>query len=507
MATTVQAQSNGNPNQGNTVLATAQYQQNRRSSEQWIKKLMGDMVARNVGDMFRLDYDTADILIHDALKARVNGVPYGCLLLATSCLPDATPDPVSEPSFLLLRVIGTAKLPSDDEVRRLTLEAAKRSTEAPYNYHQNNITDQFTLNQMRFAGVQCRLIGTFTPQVDPLGIWSMTFGGDIDNFYAAEGMKVYKPAGDALDFIVNYTRNRQEPHTRITVGKLRYSAAKYSPQAPEAVDIQMTTEDIIAKRTALFGMTRTGKSNTVKTIANAVFRLRIQDDPIRVSQLIIDPDGEYANENAQDQGSIRNLCNLRPDLKDDVAIYSLSDRPNDPQFRLMKINFYGSVLLPPQGASKSDWDDALATLYMGKRQINERLAEENSGYIQAFVQTAIEAPENVHERGEGTRYRRALFVYRAILHRAGFPLPRLKPDVKGLFNQDLLKAMANSDHPIKNQAQAIQRQQPLNWDQASAFVDGLRTYLQHDSYNDFNQQYQQEHQGRNWDDDRLRGLL
>ena len=270
----------------------------------------------------------------------------------------------------------------------------------------------------------------------------------------------------------------------------------------------MTTEDIVAKRTALFGMTRTGKSNTVKTIANAVFQLRIQDDPIRVSQLIIDPDGEYANENAQDQGSIRNLCNLRPNLKDDVAIYSLADRPNDPHFRLMKVNFYGSPSLLPQGASKSDWDDALATLYMGKRQIDERLEEETGAYIQTFIQTAIEAPENVHEPGEATRYRRALFIYRAILHKVGFSLPQnLSPDVNGLFSKDILEAMANSDHSIKSQAQAIQSQQLQTWDQASAFVEGLRTYLQHNSYKAFNQQYQQKHQGRNWDDDRLRGLL
>ena len=78
--------------------------------------------------------------------------------------------------------------------------------------------------------------------------------------------------GDALTRIVNFTRREENNTDPVQIGKLRYAAAIRNPEAPEAVPVRMTAEDLLAQRTALFGMTRTGKSNTTKTIASAVFR-------------------------------------------------------------------------------------------------------------------------------------------------------------------------------------------------------------------------------------------
>ena len=44
-----------------------------------------------IGDLLSLDYDSADILIHDSHKTRVNGVPHGCLLIASRITPDDPP--------------------------------------------------------------------------------------------------------------------------------------------------------------------------------------------------------------------------------------------------------------------------------------------------------------------------------------------------------------------------------------------------------------------------------
>ena len=55
------------------------------------------------------------------------------------------------------------------------------------------------------------------------------------------------------------------------------------------VRVSIEPTDMLARRTALFGMSRSGKSNTIKTLAAALFRLRSLDSSEgRVGQLIFD---------------------------------------------------------------------------------------------------------------------------------------------------------------------------------------------------------------------------
>ena len=162
-----------------------------------------------IGDLLSLDYDFAEILIHDSHKNRANGVPHGCLLIASRITPD---DPLitdltdSRASLLLLRVSGSTKLNSDIDLNKTRFEIVQRSNDTGQNYDDAQQTDQFTLNLLRYAGVQCRILGTFRVyQPEQNGEWQLHFGADIDNFYAGQGMKIYKPNGDAL------TKNRQLP--------------------------------------------------------------------------------------------------------------------------------------------------------------------------------------------------------------------------------------------------------------------------------------------------------
>ena len=91
----------------------------------------------------------------------------------------------------------------------------------------------------------------------------MHFGGDIDNFYAGQGMKVYKPGSDALSRIVNFRGADDSKAVPTEIGRLRYSAAVKESDTPESVPVEITADDMIAQRTALFGVTRSGKSNTL----------------------------------------------------------------------------------------------------------------------------------------------------------------------------------------------------------------------------------------------------
>ena len=72
--------------------------------------------------------------------------------------------------------------------------------------------------------------------------------------------------------------------------------------AEQAV-FHLNAVDFLARRTAVFGMTRTGKSNTVKQLVSVVMRTS-RGSGLKIGQIIYDLNGEYANANQQDQGSI-----------------------------------------------------------------------------------------------------------------------------------------------------------------------------------------------------------
>ena len=69
-----------------------------------------------VGDLISMDYDTAEVLIHDRLRQDVGGVPHGCILLATR-IKSSDPPNLDNPqtSLILLRALKASSLPNDIE--------------------------------------------------------------------------------------------------------------------------------------------------------------------------------------------------------------------------------------------------------------------------------------------------------------------------------------------------------------------------------------------------------
>ena len=476
-----------------------------------IKALL--QAGQQVGDLIRMDFGEAHVLVHDALREMVGGVPYGCLLLATRARPDtdagngAEPMASGEPpTLLLLRALGSSSLPNDIEMQQARMLAGQRASDSPHNWDEERNTDQFTLNQMRYASLRCSILGTFRmPAADTAsGERNLTFGNDIDNFYAGQGMKIYKPVGAALERIANFTREADPDPVRVRVGEIKY-AATLEGGRPESVPVTMTPHDIVAQRTALFGMTRTGKSNTVKTLARSVFKLRLDaSNPMRVAQLIIDPNGEYANDNPQDDGCLRNVGLLDGASADDVVTYGLTTHPNDQKRKITKVNFFGPALPQQPPNTKRALDDALASLYMGKQILDGRLAEEGAGYIGAFRSTSMEAPPDIADYGEYTRYRRAVFVYQSILAGAGFPRPRNDVSVQGLFSKEIRATMEKS--PLSGFVEQLETG-GMSWDVAADFCSRLGDWLRSNDGKSFDRSYQVSHDGRNWSDDRLLGLL
>ena len=140
-----------------------------------------------IGRPYYLDFDKAYLLITDAWKERVGGIPQGTFLLA---FYENTNDAVEE--CLLLRALRPAKLPTDNDVIASMVEYYKDNLKTS---GKNNQLDDFTKYTFSFSGLECRILGTFYRDAKN----NIQFGADVENYYSAHNYAAYKPVGDVLE--------------------------------------------------------------------------------------------------------------------------------------------------------------------------------------------------------------------------------------------------------------------------------------------------------------------
>ncbi len=360
-----------------------------------------------IGRPYYLDYDKAFLLVADAWKQRVGGIPQGTFLLA---FYENENDDVEE--CLLLRAIKPSKLPTDNDVIASMVEYYKDNLKTT---GKSNQLDDFTKYTFSFSGLECRILGTFFREKSG----KISLGADVENFYSAHNYVAYKPAGPVLEQIVNFRDGNSIPGsvTDIKIGKVRYSSSLRFQEDQEVVPVYVNPQDFLGKRTALFGMTRTGKSNTVKKVIESTVKIsksalstlsKATGDVVEmldpfdksgkpkfpVGQIIFDINGEYANKNLQDEGTA--IFDL---YKDDTVRYSVLEKGDD--FKVMKTNFYKDI----EG---------------GFELIKSLLADETSDYISSFCAINLNKPEDPNDFGERTKYERKVAAYKCCLKAAGF---------------------------------------------------------------------------------------
>jgi len=150
-----------------------------------------------VGWTYGIDYDTAFVMTNDLWKAKALGIPHNCFLIAASFNPEEFAKVrEADREIILLRVIGSAKLPHDDDLVRAKIDHFQERTDV---YEVARDFDDITLNQLQFGGLACRVLGTFYTHEGELWL-----GSDLESFANASRLNVYRPHGKALDTIVNY---------------------------------------------------------------------------------------------------------------------------------------------------------------------------------------------------------------------------------------------------------------------------------------------------------------
>jgi DNA helicase HerA-like ATPase len=316
-----------------------------------------------------------------------------------------------------------------------------------------------------FSGIECRVLGTYYRQDG-----KTKFGADVENFYSAHNYSVYKPTGKVLEYIVNFREGDGIPGgpDQVRLGVVRYSASRRMQQGPE-VPIYVSALDFVGKRTALFGMTRTGKSNTVKKILESVKDLsdtevQVDGQPLApVGQIIFDINGEYANPNQQDEGTA-----IYEMFEKETTRYSLLAKEG---FEVMKLNFYRD-------------------LEAGFGLIQSFLAEETGDYVKSFLSIDLSEPE-AGDKSATVRRGRVVAAYKALLHKAGFQSDGQKIKFEG--NNEINEGLCAGVDPSKG----ITYEQAADW--FSAVWDA---YDEDDYFSNYKKK-----RGKEWADEDLKAVL
>ncbi|HVJ27653.1 MAG TPA: DUF87 domain-containing protein [Vicinamibacterales bacterium] len=343
-----------------------------------------------VGRPFYFDFSHMKVLSNDHWKEKVGGIAAGAFLVAVY---DKAGD---NPEVVLLRVLGPTTLPSDSDVVAAMVDHYKENAASDTSA---NKLDSYTRYEFQFSGLECRVLGSFYRDAGG----KTRFGADVDNFYGPNNYSVYRPTGPVLEYIVNFRDGESSPGGKgdQRIGAVRYASSRRHGTATE-VPVYVNAFDYLGKRTALFGMTRTGKSNTVKMVIQATAELspsgaHLNGEEVKpIGQIIFDVNGEYANDNQQDQGPAIYQLYAR-----DVTRYSILEKNG---FKVMKLNFFADVVA-------------------GFEMLRSRLQDDKAIYTQAFMNVDWE-PVDPSDKSASTRFERRKACYQAILAAAGFTVPQ-----------------------------------------------------------------------------------
>ncbi len=386
-----------------------------------------------VGYIYKIDYDTAQVMTNDLWKKQVLGIPHNSFLVAAEFEPNnVKSDDVRESEIILLRVVGSTKLPLDDDLIKAKIDKFQKQQDK----HQRdsngdkNSYDDLTLNQMQFHGLECNILGTFYKRDD-----SLWLGSDLESFVSATRFNVYRPREKALETIVNYVDPIRRSKARedmkelgikgeidsFPIGTVRYTSTDrlHRQKEEEKVRVSIQPTDFLSRRTAVFGMTRTGKSNMVKQTISVV-KTVADKGRIKIGKIIYDINGEYANANNIDKGS---LADIYPD---DTIRYRMLKTDG---FQDLGNNFYEQI---NEGFS----------IIVRELEDAKRI---NNDYIRAFVNMSFDEPDK-REIGDHNRWQVRVAAYKTLLYKAGFELPSKNYTIKFPVSEKIrnkLKQQAN----------------------------------------------------------------
>lgn len=320
-------------------------------------------------------------------------------------------------NFLLLKVKDTAPVPLSKENEQMMFEWYKKITPD---------LDLMTNNDLQWTSFKCSILGQYYPSTPSKAVEKkdekyhidghFEFSSDLNFVLSPIRYTVYKPTKAIFDTIINNQFNSLKEsknifemgHSRPTESRLINSFEKDdtftdSKKTQDIVKFKVDASDFVGRRTAVFGKTRLGKSNSVKILIENISR--IYKD--KVGQLIFDINGEYANKNKNDITCIYDkLTDKRPNSVDVYAVGKLQNKSN--HVKNLGFNFY------------QEPNSAIALF--------RELIDRDSQYIKSFLSTEFALSSDITEMlsskkfDEVTHEMRKLQIFWSILSSAGYSM-------------------------------------------------------------------------------------
>jgi hypothetical protein len=364
---------------------------------------------RLLGFLLNMGYDEMTLVTCDSWKRKCGGLPKNSFVIAKLNESAAgVPVGASRQFLILARIAETATTPVANDIQSTIFQIHKVQAQI----------DPLTNSELQWGALKATILGTYFDADDG----SIGFGNDVDNFLSPHFYEIFVPTDEHLRALVNSFVDNSNP---ITIGRLRYTETETLNRGRE-VPVCISPGDFVANRTALFGKTRMGKSNTIKVILDTLLSSRTD-----IGQVIFDLSGEYTYPDPQTNASIY----LR--YRDRCTRYSL--KPRRPQQEIaagaqtplmLRANFYAQVEL---GHS------IICNLF-------DIFESTRPGYMAPFFAwepvDEIEIQNRFPDRGDQNRYRKSLAMYHALLSEAGF-MPEPSRQITMALNQAIRQRLAS----------------------------------------------------------------
>lgn len=354
-----------------------------------------------VGFLNSLDYKNAVVCTHENFLRNVAGCPKHTYLIGILNDLISNSELFKNREFVILEVMDATINPNHNEISITQFEIYKKVLPA---------IDPYTQNELSWKGLNCKIIGTFyTTRKDPD---NFVYSYDNSNLFAPISYKIFKPNNELLNIILNnpfLNANNEFKSAEIGYYRPTENQLRFETHPHEKTPVLIDLNDFIGKRTALFGKTRLGKSNTVKLLLRNMI-----ENKMDVGQLVFDINGEYANDNEQDGG--KSIATM---FKHCTSVYAIKPRTGT-SAKVLKMNFY-------MQAEK------------GMGILREMLKKENVVSQNATGFYSVEILDRMKvlkykESGDILNYnkfRHKYLMYCAILFKAGFRDP---PDINFRLN-------------------------------------------------------------------------
>ena len=350
-----------------------------------------------IGYIMELGFEEGVVITNDFFKQKNKGVPKNSFLILRLIDKQLRSDVKNH--YILARVTEPTLTPLSKETSKTYFELHKS--------HMPEV-DIFTKAELQWSALKINILGTYYSNDKD----EVEFAGDIESYFSPHLYAAYIPSEKLLEKLINtYVKNYE-----FSIGKLRFTESQLHKNIN--VEVKVSADDFIGCRTALFGKTRMGKSNTVKIIAESI----ILSDK-KVGQIIFDSNGEYANANEQDGTSLFDKYSSK------CSRFSVSAKLN---MESLKINMYKDLKL-------------------GQEMIKQLMQIDNmkADYLNGFYSFEILSNEEIEslkaeDMGGYVKYLRSESIYKCILKKAGFKAGRIEK-VRFDIRKELLEKYLSND--------------------------------------------------------------